>query len=71
MKQRTMLFDIDSAKAAIKEHFGPRGLSVDLVDGTACRFRIKRQEGTVYYGVTDDGKSVVMNIVTGQFDIGP
>ena len=69
MKQRNMLFDIDAAKADIKNHHGPAGMSVDLVDGTACRFRIRHRDGAVYYGVTDDGKSVVMNVDTGQFDI--
>lgn len=70
MAQRNQLYDIDAAKADIENHNGPAGMSVDLVDGTTCRFRIKRYNGlNTYYGVTDDGKSVVMNVDTGQFDI--
>lgn len=65
-----MLFDIDAAKTDIENHNGPAGMSVDLVDGTTCQFRIRHRDGNVYYGLTDDGRSVIMNIVTGQFDIG-
>lgn len=70
MPELNMLFDTEAVKVMIEAHHDPKGIPIDLVDGTHVRFRIERQKGNVYYGVIDDGRSALMNIVTGQFDMG-
>lgn len=70
MSQRSRLFDSEAVEAMIEAHDGPRGISVDLMSGESVRFRIRRQDGNVYHGVTDEGRSVRMNTATGEFVIG-
>jgi hypothetical protein len=66
--ERSSLQFVEDVKEAVKANPGPEGIEVILADNERCRIRIKRGEGTTYYGVTDKGRGFFMNLATGQFD---
>ncbi len=67
--QRFSVYNLDEVKSKLDPPFKPEGIPVDLAHGEKMRFRIKRNEGDVYFGLVEDGRSAVLHRATGAFNV--
>lgn len=69
MKHRFSVYNLEEVREQIAPPFRLEGIMVVLAHGPKMRFHVTRNDDDVYFGIVEDGKPAVLNIITGEFNV--